>query len=127
DASSTACSIASSRSPAISCGALSASGRTPERDGGLPMEPAEVVVGGAGALRRDHARADRGLRRAGGAEHLALPRLDDSLQDLTTLAGLRICYPHVRQRITQLRVEGAELRAQPERALRDEAEAAPLE
>ena len=39
-------------------------------------QPAVVVVGGAGAFARDHAGADRPLRRAGRAEHPALPRLD---------------------------------------------------
>ena len=41
-----------------------------------PREPSVVVVGGAGAFARDHARADRPLGRARGAEDPALPRLD---------------------------------------------------
>ena len=47
-----------------------------------------LVVGGAGALGRHHQRAERRLRRAGGAEHLALPRLQHALQHLAALAGL---------------------------------------
>ena len=89
--------------------------------------PAEVVVGGARPLRRDHARADRRLRRAGGAEHLALPGLEHSLQHLAALArlGIRDANPGHGEHL--LGVELRELVAQLESALADEAEAAPLE
>src|SRR5580658_3142863 len=65
-------------------------GPPPERDGRLPVEPAEVVVGGTCALRGDHAGTDRRFGGAGGPEDLALPRLDDALQDFATLARLGV-------------------------------------
>ena len=71
----------------------------------LPGEPAVVVVGGAGALARDHARADRALRRARRAEHLALERLDDALEDLAALARLRVGDADVGDRVAALGVE----------------------
>src|SRR5947209_15418688 len=66
----------------------------PNRDGGVLGEAAVVVIGGAGTLGGHHARADRRLRGAGGAEHLALPRLDDALEDLAALARLGVGHPH---------------------------------
>ena len=93
----------------------------------LPSKAPEVVVGGAGSLRRDHAGPDRALRRAGGPEDLALPGLDHALQHLAALAGLG----------SATRTPGppsAARRRSPRRrpracsaALRDEAEPAPLE
>jgi len=64
-----------------------------------------VVVGRARTLARDHARPDRVIGRAGGAEHLALPRLDDSLQDLAALAGLGVGDPHTGDQELPLGVE----------------------
>src|SRR5262249_34271651 len=54
---------------------------------------AVVVVGGARALRRDHARPDRVLGCARRPEDLALVRLDHALQDLAALACLRVRDP----------------------------------
>src|SRR2546430_10319225 len=55
----------------------------------LTREPAEVVVGRAGPLRRHHAGADRGLRRAGGAEDLALPgRSEEHTSELQSQSKL---------------------------------------
>ncbi len=93
----------------------------------LAMHPPEVVVGRAGALRRDHAGADGCLGRARRAEDLALPRLDDPLEHLAALARLGVRHPDVGDRVAQLGVEGGELRAQLQTALRDEAQPAPLE
>ena len=61
------------------CGAADLRGRYRESRLGprrRPARPAVAVVGGARALARDHARAEGPLRRAGGAEDPALPRLD---------------------------------------------------
>ena len=71
----------------------------------LAREATEVVVGGARALRRDHARADRPLGRAGRAEHLALPRLDHALQHLAALAGLGVGDAHAGHAEAPLGVE----------------------
>ena len=64
----------------------------------LPMQPAEVVVRRARPLGGHHACADRRLRCARGAEHLALPRLDDALEHLAALARLRVGDPHAGHR-----------------------------
>src|SRR3954470_13322944 len=93
----------------------------------LPGEATVVVVGRAGALGRDHARADRSLGRARGAEDLALPRLYDALQNLAALARLGIRDAHAGDAPAQLRVQVRVRRGQLEPALRDEAHAAPLE
>ena len=93
----------------------------------VAVHPAEVVVGGAGALRGHHAGPDRGLRGARGAEHLAFPRLEHALEHLTALAGLRVGHPHPGHLEQQFRVHGRVLLAHLERRVRDEAEAAPLE
>ena len=50
------------------------------------------------------------LRRAGGAEHLALPRLDHALEHLAALAGLRVGDPHAGHLEADLGVEVGELR-----------------
>src|SRR3954453_6247242 len=71
----------------------------------LAREPPEVVVGRAGALAGHHAGPDRPLRRAGRAEHLALPRLDDALEHLTALAGLRVGHAHAGDAEAPLGVE----------------------
>jgi hypothetical protein len=75
-----------------------------------PGEASEVVVGGAGALARDHARPDRPLRRARGAEDLALPRLDHALEHLAALARLRVGDADARHAEAQL---GVEVRRRP--------------
>src|SRR6185437_13186486 len=92
-----------------------------------PGEPAVVVIGGAGAFRRHHAGADRGLWRARGAEYLALPRLEHAFEYLAALAGLGVGYPDAGYLEQFLRVVGREVVAKLERGVRDEAEAAPLE
>src|SRR5215216_6317589 len=74
------------------------------RDDTLTSEPPVVVVRGASALRRHHAGADRVLGRAGGAEHLALPRLNDALEHLPALARLRVGDPHAGHREAALGV-----------------------
>ena len=66
-----------------------------------------VVVRRARPLGRDHARPDRVLGRAGGAEHLAFPGLDHALQHLAALARLRIGDPHARHLEAHLGVEVA--------------------
>src|SRR2546430_11126746 len=93
----------------------------------LTREPAEVVVGRAGPLRRHHAGADRGLRRAGGAEDLALPGLDDALQDLAALAGLGVGDTDAGDLEDLLGVELRVLRPHLEGRVGDEAKAPPLE
>ena len=124
------CSIASS----TSCSALGCRGVTlaaiavvaaPGRR--RPRESAVVVVRRAGALARDHAGADRAVGRAGRAEHLALPRLDHALEHLAALARLRVGDPDARHLEAQLGVPVRELGSQLQRALGDEAQAAPLE
>ena len=89
--------------------------------------PAEVVVRGAGAFGRDHARADWSLRRARGAEHLAFPGLEHSLEHLAALARLGVGDTDAGHGEHLLRVEIGELVLHLERALADEAEPAPLE
>ena len=89
--------------------------------------PAEVVVRGARALRRHHAGADRRLRRACRAEHLALPRLEDALEHLAALACLGVRHANAGHGEHLLRVEVGVLVLQLEGALADEPEAAPLE
>ena len=86
-----------------------------------------VVVGGAGALGRHHQRADRRLRRARRAEHLALPRLEHALEHLAALAGLGVGHPHARHREPPLGVPSGVRSRQLQRRLGDEAEPAPLE
>ena len=83
-------------------------------------EAAVVVVGGAGALGRDHRRAERVLRRAAGAEGGALVRLELAPQHL---AGAALAPAPatliVAQAEAQLGVEVGELLAQREAAPRD--------
>ena len=79
----------------------------------VAVHPAEVVVGGAGALGGHHAGPDRGLRRARGAEHLALPRLEHALEHLAALAGLRVGDPHPGHLEQPLRVHGRVLLVGP--------------
>src|SRR3954453_7460394 len=74
----------------------------------LAREPPEVVVGGARALAGDHAGPDRALRRAGRAEHLALPWLDDALEHLAALARLRIGDPYAGDRVAAPGARGGE-------------------
>src|SRR5207302_10481713 len=93
----------------------------------LAREAPVVVVGGARALGGDHAGANRPLGRAGGAEDLALPRLDDALQHLAALAGLRVGHPYAGHREDLLGVEGGVLVAHLEGRVGDEPEAPPLE
>ena len=50
------------------------------------------------------------LGRAGGAEDLALPRLDDALEHLAALAGLGIGDAHAGDLVAQLGVEVARRR-----------------
>src|SRR5919204_4096211 len=92
-----------------------------------PVEPPIVVVSRAGAFGGDHARADRPLGRARRSEHLALPRLDHALQHLAALARLGIGYADARDVEPKFRVPVGERRPELQRALRDEAEAPPLE
>src|SRR5579871_5078427 len=91
------------------------------------LEPPEVVVGGAGALGRHHARADRALRGARGAEHTALPWPDRAPKDLAALAGPRVLEARSRHAEAPLGVEVGELVGDPQGAVGDLAEPAPLE
>src|SRR5918992_3511564 len=90
-------------------------------------EPSKVVVRGASSLGRDHACPDRCLRRAGGAEDLALPRLDYSLEHLATLARLGIGDADARDVVAQFCIPVRIGARKFERALRDKAEPSPLE
>ena len=67
------------------------------------------------------------LGRAGGAEDLALPRLDDALEHLAALARLRVGDAHAGHAVAPLGVEVGVGVGQAQRALGDEAQAAPLE
>src|SRR5947208_1238614 len=96
-------------------------------DFALTREAPVVVVGGAGALAGDHAGADRPLGRAAGAEDLALPRLDDALEHLAALAGLRVGDADAGNAVGDLGVEVGVGLGQLQPALRDEAHPAPLE
>src|SRR5919198_3546248 len=75
------------------------------REDTLTRESPIVVIGGARPLGRHHARPDRVLGRAGGAEDLALPRLDHTFQDLAALARLRVGPAHARHAEAPLGVE----------------------
>src|SRR5690606_39585618 len=85
-------------------------------------EAAEVVVGGAGALRGDHAGADGRLGCAGGAEDLALPRPQDAFQHLAALARLRVRDPYSWYGEARLGVEGRVRVAHPQRGVGEEAQ-----
>src|SRR6478609_4712403 len=98
-----------------------------QQQGGLSVQPAEVVVSGAGALRGHHARANRRFGCAGGAEHLALPRLDDTLEHLAALACLGVGDPHSWHLELALRVELRVVGMHLQGALRDESQSAPFE
>ncbi len=93
----------------------------------LAGHPAVVVVRGAGAFRGHHAGADRRLRGAGGAEHLALPGFEHALEHLAALARLGIGDPHAGHAEQQLGVEVRVGLPHLERGVGDEPEAAPLE
>src|SRR5207237_9569060 len=97
------------------------------RRGPVTGQPAVVVVRGAGALGRDHAGADGGLRRARGAEHLALPGLEHALEHLAALACLGVGDADARHLEQQLGVERGVPVPHLERGVGDEAETAPLE
>src|SRR5262249_24518385 len=103
--------------------------RFPIPDARFPTKrvPAVVVVRRARTLRRHHARPDRHLRRTRRPEHSALPRLDDSFQNLAALTRLRVSHSNTRHREAELCVECRELLPQLEGALIDEPQAAPLE
>src|SRR5579884_117729 len=92
----------------------------------LLLDAAVLVICRAGAFRRHHQCANRMLRRAGGAEHLALPWLDDALQHLAALAGFRVGDPGVRHRELPLRVERGVLLPYPDAGMVDRTEAAPF-
>src|SRR5690606_35714005 len=80
-----------------------------DQGGGVAVQATEVIVRRAGALRGHHAGADRRLRGTRGAEHLALPRLEHTLEHLTALAGLRVGDPHPGDREALFGVELGEL------------------
>src|SRR3954466_3042324 len=82
---------------AIACAADSSGTSSPtDHCCHVAMQPAEVVVRGARAFRRHHVLCDGGFGRARGAEHLALPGTNDSLQDLAALTCIRVGHPHSR-------------------------------
>src|SRR5690606_768235 len=76
-------------------------GLRPPRGRAAPV----VEVRRARALARYHARADRRLRRARGAERLALPRLERALQHLAALTRLVISHARARHGEAPQRVE----------------------
>ena len=78
------------RFPGGSIGELAVNGTV--NDLAVAGVAAVVVVRGAGPLRGDHAGSDRVLGGAGGAEDLALPGLEDALEDLAALAGLSLIH-----------------------------------
>src|SRR3954467_3009942 len=84
------------------------------------------VVGGAGALARDHGGAERGERRAFLPEGGTFARLLDSAQNLAADADLRLVGLDVLHLEAALGVVVAVLPAQPVAALRDGSHAAPL-
>src|SRR5262245_12054379 len=90
-------------------------------------QPSEVVIGGACAFGRNHAGADRRFRRAGRAEDLAFPRLLYALQYLAALAGLRVGDAQPGHGESQFGVEPAVSLLEFQTAVRNRAEAAPLE
>ena len=90
------------------------------------LEPAILIIGGAGAFGRNHQRAERRLRRAGGAERLALDGLDDASQHFAALAGLGIGDRHIRDREFALCVETGVGVAQPHAGMIDRTQAPPF-
>ena len=93
----------------------------------LTPDGAKLIVGGAGAFRRHHKGAERRLRRAGPAEHFALPRLDDALQDLAALAGFGIGDTDRRHAEFALRIEARIGRTQPDARMVNRAKPTPFE
>src|SRR5690242_10756956 len=90
-------------------------------------QSAEVVIRRTRAFRRHHTRSDRCFGCARCAEDFALPRLLDALQDLTTLARLRIRDTQSRYTKLQLRIVARVLALQLHATVRDRAEPPPLE
>src|SRR4051812_5169886 len=86
--------------------------------------PAICVIGGACPFRRDHGRAERGLRRARPAELRAVVRLLESLEDQAADAEGRFLRLDVVHREPRLGVEVAIRLAEPVAAPRDQADPA---
>src|SRR5206468_9024954 len=100
--------------------------RLSRRSHHVPRTAAVRIVGGAGAFRRYHRRAERIRRATAAAEGRAIVRLLEPAQDLTTdaLGGLvRFQCPDVEP---PLGVEISQLPAQAQARFRDRANAAPL-
>src|SRR6185295_10261433 len=83
-------------------------------------------VGGAGALGRDHGRAQRALGRAGAPERRAIMRLLQAAEDLPADAGRRLQRLHGAYLESALGVELAELVPEPQAALGDGPDPSPL-
>src|SRR5262247_2255145 len=106
---------------------LSALRRRRSRAFGDFRQSPEVVIGGACALGRNHAGADWRFRRAGRAEDLALPRLLYAFQYLAALASFRVSDAQPGHGETQFGVEPAVSLLEFQTAMRNRAEATPLE
>src|SRR5579884_1660508 len=91
------------------------------------MEPPILVVGGAGALRRDHAGADRRLRRADRPDDPTVPGLLGAAHDVAALAGLGVLHlaAHLEVRVQRLGVPGGVALAHAQAARWHGAHAAP--
>ena len=92
----------------------------------LLRHTAILIIGGAGALRGHHQRAERPFRRALGAEHLALPGFDGAFQHFAALARFWIRDANVRNREFAFGVEGGIGVAKADARMVDRPEAAPL-
>src|SRR5499426_725571 len=106
---------------------LSASRRRRRRASGDFRQSSEVVISGACAFGRNHAGADRRFRRAGRAEDLALPRLLYAFQYLAALASLRVGDAQPGHGETRFGVEPAVSLLEFQTAMRNRAEATPLD
>src|ERR1700691_2589131 len=85
------------------------------------------VISGARAFRRHHARTDRSARRARGAENRAVGGLLDAADDRRALAGRVFRHRPEFHREAALRIEFGEGGLDAQSAVRQRAQAAPLE
>src|SRR5689334_24252098 len=89
------------------------------------LPPVHVTeVRGARALRRDHQRTDRSLRRAFGAEQLAVLWLEHAFEHLAALGRLRVADLYVRHAEPRFGIPRRVLGPERERRLRDESQPA---
>src|SRR6267142_6795243 len=90
------------------------------------LEPAVMIIGGAGPLRRDHRRSQRRLGRAVGAEGGALRRLLQPLQNLAADAQIRLGHFNVLAGKPSLGIVVGVRRGEPKPALWNNPDAAPF-